>query len=53
MNSDFKLFGIEKIGLLLDIESSKYSDLGTVLVINSRTGLANFYGLTKLNMFMG
>ena len=34
--------------MLLDIESSKYSDLGTVFVINTRTGFANFYGLTKL-----
>ena len=39
--------------MLLDIESSKYSDLGTVFVINTRTGLANFYGLTKLNYVYG
>ena len=34
--------------MLLDIESSKYSDLGTVFDIITRTGLANFYGITKL-----
>ena len=39
--------------MLLDIESSKYSDLGTVFVINTRTGLANFYGLTKLKYVYG
>ena len=42
-----------KIGMLLDIESSKNSDLGTVFDINTRTGLANFYGLTKLNNVYG
>ena len=39
--------------MLLDIESSKYSDLGTVFDINIRTGLANFYGLTKLKFVYG
>ena len=39
--------------MLLDIESSKYSNLGTVFVINTRTGLANFYGLTKLKYVYG
>ena len=39
--------------MLLDVESSKYSDLGTVFVINTRTGLANFYGLTKLKYVYG
>ena len=39
--------------MLLDIESSKYSDLGTVFDINTRTGLANFYGLTKLKYVYG
>ena len=39
--------------MLLDIECSKYSDLGTVFVINTRTGLANFYGLTKLKYVYG
>ena len=39
--------------MLLDIETSKYSNLGTVFVINTRTGLANFYGLTKLKYVYG
>ena len=39
--------------MLLDIESSKYSNLGIVFVINTRTGLANFYGLTKLKYVYG
>ena len=39
--------------MLLDIESSKYSNLGTAFVINTRTGLANFYGLTKLKYVYG
>ena len=39
--------------MLLDIESSKNSDLGIVFVINTRTGLANFYGLTKLKYVYG
>ena len=39
--------------MLLDIESSKYSDLGTVFDINTRTGLASFYGLTKLKYDYG
>ena len=34
--------------MLLDIEFSKYSDLGTVSDINTRTGLAIFYGLKNL-----
>ena len=36
-----------------DIESSKHSDLGTVFDNNTRTGLANFYGLTKLKYVYG
>ena len=39
---------MKKIERLLYIESLKYSDWGTVFDINTRTGLANFYGLTKL-----
>ena len=39
--------------MLLDIESSKYSVLGTVFDNNTRTGLAIFYGLTKLKYVYG
>ena len=39
--------------MLLDIESSKYSDLGTVFDINTTTGLANFCGLTRLKYVYG
>ena len=39
--------------MLLDNESSKYSDLGTVFHIITRTGLAKFYGLTKLKLVYG
>ena len=39
--------------MLLDIESSKYSELVTVFVINTKTGLAIFYGLTKLKYVYG
>ena len=49
----FKLFGIEKTGMLLDIEFLKFSDLRTVFDINTRTGLANFYGITKLKYVYG
>ena len=49
----FKLFGIEKTGMLLDIEFIKFSDLRTVFDINTRTGLANFYGITKLKYVYG
>ena len=47
-NKIFKLFGIEKFGMLLDNEFLKYSDLRTVFDINTTNGLANFYELTKL-----
>ena len=39
--------------MLLDIECLKYSDLGTVFDINIRTGLANFFWLTKLKYVYG
>ena len=45
----FKLFGIEKNWKV--IESLKYSDWGTVFDNNTRTGLANFYGLILVQFF--
>ena len=44
-----KFLELKKIGLLLDIEFLKYSDLRTVFDINTRTGLAKLYG----RIFMG
>ena len=43
-----KFLELKKTGMLLAIEFLKYSDLRTVFDINTRTGLAIFYGLTKL-----